>query len=150
MTDPNIALDFLNSPSLIILFDHWVPWFNNKILNAIIVRDIAYKSCKSHKPTETLNQYKWLRNKVTNLINFAKWCKYGRYAWSGRQKLKFENVVSSFKNVSLQIVFFYFNFFAQKLNPGCATDSQWWCPFFVMYSIWVVVIPKNFQIHGEM
>lgn len=81
MTDPNIALDFLNQ-CLLKLLDHCVPvrvskpktnpWFNNSILNAIIERDIAYQSWKSHKSTETLNQYKRLRNKVTNLINIAK------------------------------------------------------------------------------
>lgn len=81
ITDVDVALDFFNMRLLQVL-DYSVPvrvskpkqnpWFNNGISNAIMERNIAYQLWKNQKSPESLNQYKRLRNRVTNLINIAK------------------------------------------------------------------------------
>lgn len=81
ISDADLALEFLNQ-RLLELFDLSVPvriskprnnpWFNDTILNAMTERNIAYDLWKNTKSAENLNQYRTLRNRVTNLINIAK------------------------------------------------------------------------------
>lgn len=82
MSDTDMALDCFNN-IMVEIFENFVPlrapipkshapWFNNDILNAMIARDVAYRQWICSRSMPDHQQFKKLRNKVTQLINKAK------------------------------------------------------------------------------
>lgn len=82
ITDSDVALDFFNS-CITEMYEHFVPlrvprakhnapWFNDTILNAIIIRDIAYRQWTSSRIESDHAQFRRLRNRVTDLIRKTK------------------------------------------------------------------------------
>lgn len=82
ISDSDLALDYFNN-YIIELYENCVPlrvtsskpkapWFNDDILNAMIVRNIAYSQWTTSKSDYHRSQYKRLRNKVNYLVRKAK------------------------------------------------------------------------------